>query len=262
MSDPLLSFREVTFGYTAENPEVLDRLSLDFPAGTRTAILGPNGAGKTTLLHLALGWLRPQAGQVLLAGKPLTGYPRRELGQKMGLVPQSEHIPYAYSLLEYVLLGRSPHLPPLAMPTDTDCRIAADALLRVGLGELQHRSILNLSGGERQLVLVARALAQEPSLLLLDEPTSHLDLSNKARLVTLLRELVAQGVSVIFTTHEPDVAAAFATHLVLVQKGRVLRAGTLEEVLTGEALTELYRTPVRVLEVEGRRVVLWDGRQS
>jgi iron complex transport system ATP-binding protein len=169
-------------------------------------------------------------------------------------------VPYAYSLLEYVLLGRTPHMPPLAMPTEEDYRIASQSLERVGLSALQQRSMLNISGGERQLVLVARALTQQPRLLLLDEPTSHLDLSNKARLVSLLRQLAGQGVTVIFTTHEPDVAAAFATHLVLMQRGKVLRAGTVEEVLTSAELSALYQMPVQVVEVEGRLVVLWDGK--
>jgi len=219
--------------------------------------LGPNGAGKTTLLHLTLGWLKPQSGNILLDQSSLSKFSRRALGQWMGLVPQSEHISFEYSLLEFVLLGRAPHLPPLAMPGDEDFEIAADALGKVGLAEMQKRSILSLSGGERQLVLVARALAQQPRLLLLDEPTSHLDLSNKGRLVHLLRGLSERGVTILFTTHEPDVASALATHLVLMKHGQVLKAGSLEDVFTTQCLTSLYHLPVSVIEVSGRRVALW-----
>ena len=172
----ILRFEQVAFTYT-NGKEVLHTLSLDLREGCPTVILGPNGSGKTTLLHIALGWLKPSNGRVLLAGKPLRAYSRRELGQWMGLVPQSEHTPFEYSLLEYVLLGRAPYLHPLAMPEASDYARAQAALERVGMGELSGRSILRLSGGERQLVLVARALAQETRLLLLDEPTSHLDLA-------------------------------------------------------------------------------------
>jgi iron complex transport system ATP-binding protein len=175
----------------------------------------------------------------------------------MGLVPQSEHIPFEFSLLEYVLLGRAPHLPPLAMPSEADCQIAVEALHRVGHSSMSNRSILSLSGGERQLVLIARALAQQPRVLLLDEPTSHLDLSNKRRLVQLMRELAAQGVTILFTTHEPEVASALATHLVLMQKGQVLETGTLEQVFTTKSLSRLYQMPIEVANLDGRQVALW-----
>jgi iron complex transport system ATP-binding protein len=116
-----------------------------------------------------------------------------------------------------------------------------------------------LSGGERQLVLVARALAQQPKLLLLDEPTSHLDLSNKSRLIKVLRNLQAQGVTIIFTTHEPDVANALATHMVLMREGEVLQSGTAEQVMTDSALSRLYHLPIHVQVVDGKRIVLWDN---
>ena len=253
----LLKFESITFCYPSSNQPVMKEFNLEIGSGTVTAILGPNGAGKTTLLNLALGWLKPQGGKVQLNQKNLTDYSRRTLGQWIGLVPQSEHIPFEYSLLEFVLLGRAPHLPTLAMPGVEDIKIAADALNQVGLAGLQNRSILSLSGGERQLVLIARALAQQPRFLLLDEPTSHLDLGNKGRLVHLLRELSKQGVTILFTTHEAEVASALATYLVLMQKGHVLKTGTLDEVFTSQDLTTLYQLPVSVANIDGRRVALW-----
>jgi iron complex transport system ATP-binding protein len=254
---PLLKFSEITFGYPSTSSPVMEKFDLEIAPGTVTAILGPNGAGKTTLLHLALGWLKPQGGTIELNQSPLASYSRRELGQWMALVPQNEHTPFEFSLLEYVLFGRAPYLAPLAMPGDEDVKVAEEMLVRVGLETIQERSILSLSGGERQLVLVARALAQQPRLLLLDEPTSHLDLSNKGRLVHLLRNLSAQGVTILFTTHEPDVASALATHLVLMKKGRVLQTGPLDAVFTSQNLTELYQMPVSVTHISNRRVVLW-----
>lgn len=253
----LAKFEHITFAYPSAERPVMREFNLEIGSGTVTAILGPNGAGKTTLLHLILGWLKPQNGSILLNQQSLDRYTRRTLGQWMGLVPQSEQVSFEYSLLEFVLLGRAPHLPPLAMPGKEDYEIAADALQQVGLSEMQNRSILSLSGGERQLVLVARALAQQPRLLLLDEPTSHLDLSNKGRLVHLLRELSTKGVTILFTTHEPEVASALATHLVLMKKGQVLKTGTLDEVFTSQDLSFLYQMPVSVTDISGRRVALW-----
>jgi len=254
---PLFLFDQISFGYQPNGRTVLHALSLEIESGTVTAILGPNGAGKTTLLHLALGWLAPQSGQVLLNGRPLDGYSRRDLGQWMALVPQSERIPFEYSILEYVLLGRAPYLAPLDMPGAEDYVIGERVIDQVGLGQLNGRAITTLSGGERQLALVARALAQQPRLLLLDEPTSHLDLANKVRLLRLMQELAARGVTLLLTTHEPDVAAAVATHLVLMREGQVYQAGPLPQVFTAEHLSATYGVPVSVKQVDGRRIALW-----
>ena len=228
MKDSLLSFEDIHFAYSPAGKQVIHNLSLSVEENSITAILGPNGSGKTTLLYLALGWLKPFSGQIKLEGKALQTYTRRELGQRLGLVPQNEHIPFEFSLLEYVILGRSPHLKSLEMPGDKDYQIAMEALQRVGMADLYDRSISRLSGGEQQLVTVARALAQEPRFLLLDEPTAHLDLNNKIRLITLLGELAASGVTVLLTTHEPELAAAIGTHLVLMRDGMVLHQGTIQ----------------------------------
>lgn len=253
----LLRFENITFGYPSAGKPVLQDFNLEIGAGTVTAILGPNGAGKTTLLHLILGWLLPQRGQILLAGKSLKSHTRREIGRWMGLVPQTERIPFDYSLLEFTLFGRTPHLGPLEMPGAPDIQIARSALEQVGLGAMWHRSVTSLSGGERQLVLIARALAQQPRLLLLDEPTSHLDLGNKRRLLDLLRTLTRQGVTILLTTHEPDVAAAVATHGVLMRAGQVLQNGPLDEIFTADSLSAVYNTPVEVHQQDGRRMILW-----
>jgi iron complex transport system ATP-binding protein len=257
MSTPLLAFDQISFGYPPNGRPVLRSLSLEIQPGTVTAILGPNGAGKTTLLHLARGWLAPQSGRVLLDGRPLGSYSRRDLGQWMALVPQSERIPFEYSILEYVLLGRAPYLAPLEMPGAGDCRIGEQVIEQVGLGQLNGRAITTLSGGERQLALVARALAQQPKLLLLDEPTSHLDLANKVRLLRLMQELAARGATLLLTTHEPDVAAAIATHLVLMREGQVYQTGPLPQVFTAEHLSATYGVPVKVTQVDGQRIALW-----
>jgi iron complex transport system ATP-binding protein len=253
----MMRFEAVSYGYQRALPMALQEVSLDIPKGGITAVLGPNGAGKSTLLFLALAWLQPSCGNILLDRRPLGMYSRREMGRFMGLVPQREHIPFEYSVLEYVLLGRLPYLASLDQPGENDYALSLAALEQVGLRRFANRSVFRLSGGERQLVLIARSLAQQPRLLLLDEPTSHLDLHNKSRLMVLLKQLQAQGVTIVMTTHEPEVAAAIASAVVLLNEGRVLFCGATEDALTTQHLSLLYNLPVEVVTVKGRRMALW-----
>lgn len=253
------------FTYPGAGSPVLTDVSAGVAEGTVTAILGPNGVGKTTLLNLMLGWLRPQAGRVLVAGRDQAGLSRREMGRMLSLVPQEEHIPFAFSVEEYVLLGRAPHLPPLAAPSATDRAAASRALAAVGLTELAGQPVTDISGGERQLVMLARSLAQEPRILLMDEPTAHLDVRNKRRLADLLRgsgagagSSAARPVStVVLTTHDPEFAAACADHMLLLAGGRTLAYGSVAEVMRAELLSAVFGTPVTVHQLEGRPVVRW-----
>jgi iron complex transport system ATP-binding protein len=257
MNPPMLLLDNLTFRYNGNLKDVLNGLSLEICEGSVTAILGPNGAGKSTLLHLILGWLKPATGEIKLYGRPLQSYSRREAGQNIALVPQIEHMPFDYTVLEYVLLGRTPYLKPLATPGEEDLTVAFSTLKTAGLEELTYRHVTSLSGGERQLVLLARALTQQPKMILLDEPTAHLDLANKARLMEILRRLHAAGSTIIFTTHEPEAAIAVASDIILIRDGLILTSGPSDRVLTTENLTEAYGSPVRVLQVDGHKVALW-----
>jgi iron complex transport system ATP-binding protein len=257
MNQDFLSFENVFFGYEKKSPPVINGLNLQINEGKIASILGPNGAGKTTLLFLALGWLRNWKGNISLLGKPLQNYSRKSLGKLIALIPQSEHIPFEYTVLEYVLLGRAPYLPPLGMPSDADQEIAFEALERVGISHLYSSSILGISGGERQLVLAARALTQKPRLLLLDEPTSHLDLSNKYRLIKILRKLKEEGTTILMTTHEPEIALAISDDTILMNKGQVVSTGSTADVVSDINLTQIYSVPVKIIEVEGKRQVQW-----
>jgi iron complex transport system ATP-binding protein len=250
----LVVLRELSYSYRTLKRPVLKNLSLDLEEGKITAVLGSNGVGKTTLLHIILGWLTPSTGMVMLDGMPLRSYSQRERGRWMSLVPQREHIPFEYSMLEYVLLGRAPHLRPLESPREVDRDIGMEAMLRVGLRPSDKRPVTRFSGGELQLLKIARALTQQPRIMLLDEPTSHLDPSNKKMLVDIIKK---QNATVLFTTHDPDVASACADNIVLMRDGRILGVGPAAEMLQQPLLSRTYDTHISVEEIHGRRVTLW-----
>jgi iron complex transport system ATP-binding protein len=169
-----------------------------------------------------------------------------DMGKILALVPQDEHIAFEYSLLEYVLLGRSPHLNALASPDKHDYSVAMSALDRVGLSDAAYKSVQHLSGGEKQLVLVARSLAQEPEILLLDEPMSNLDLSNKIKIIEILKSLKKEGVTILFTSHEPDVAAYISDYLILMGNDFEMEQGDSYTVFTDEILSRIYGTPIQI----------------
>jgi iron complex transport system ATP-binding protein len=255
MPDATISLHGICFAYPATAVTVLQDLDLEIPDGSITAILGPNGTGKTTLLHLILGYRQPQRGSVAIAGRPLAGYTRRELSRLVGLVPQDETPGFDFSVLEYVLLGRAPYIGPLDMPGEEDRQVAEAAIATAGVSPLRDRAITTLSGGERQLVTIARALAQQPRILLLDEPTAHLDLGNRNRILGILRDMHRAGATVVLTTHDPDAAAAVADFVVLMRPGQPLEAGPPDAVLTESQLSATYGVPVQVLRVDHRLVV-------
>jgi iron complex transport system ATP-binding protein len=234
----------------------LQDVNLNFPAGQITAILGPNGSGKTTLLHALAGLVPRQCGQVDIFGIPLEGYTRRSLGRAVGLVPQEERVAFEFTVLEYVLFGRAPYLGPLQAPGKRDTEIACQALQQVGALPLMSRRLPSLSGGERQLTVIARALAQNPRVLLLDEPAAHLDLSKHGPLRSLLRQLAEAGTAVAFTSHDPNFAASTADRLVLLRRGRVLAEGPLEATFRPELLAETYGVSLRVLDVNGQPLLV------
>jgi iron complex transport system ATP-binding protein len=241
----------------ASTHEVLHQVSLTIETGRVTAILGPNGAGKTTLLNIALGWHRPDSGTVLIEAQDLASISPNDRGRMLSLVPQQDHIPFAYSILEYVLLGRAPYIGPLARPTREDEAAAMTALLSVGLDGRQNDGVLETSAGEKELVLLARSLAQDPVFLLLDEPSAHLDLANKRRLVELIQREAGNGRGVLLTVHEPEFAVAVADEVVLMRNGSVLASGPPDQVMTAALLTETYGVPVRVVQADERSVFLW-----
>ncbi len=238
---------------------VLRSLSFTVLPGTVTAILGPNGSGKTTLLDVCLGWRKPDRGTVLLHGLPLASWGRREQARVMSLVPQRENVRFDFTVTDYVLLGRSPHLPVLGVPGPGDLAIARDAMRTAGIIGLAGRSIATLSGGEYQLMLVARSLAQQATLLLLDEPASQLDPAHRQQVTGLLRRIADRGLAVVYTSHDPQAAAGAADTMHLLSKGRFAFSGTPRQTLTSESLRAVYGVPFRVAWTRWGPHVSWDG---
>lgn len=253
-----LSLENIRFRYPQSEGYVVRDVTLQIPSQQVIAILGPNGAGKTSLLHLILGLLRPERGSVCLQGKPHHAYTGRQRSRLMSMMPQFETIPFNFTVLEYVLLGRTPYLEPFQMPGEADIEVARQTLEQLGLSSLGAKTVTQLSGGERQMVLLARALAQQTEILLLDEPTAHLDLGNKSRLLRHLNDLADKGITIVFTTHDPNVVTFIADGVLLMNDGHLVEQGTIEEVFTAEKLAAIYNVPVRVERQNDQIVVLME----
>jgi iron complex transport system ATP-binding protein len=248
----ILELHDVSYTYPS-GTEALKEVSFSIEEGSSVALLGSNGAGKSTLLDVLLG-MHPHAS-VTLCGKPLSSYGRKEVGRLIALVPQSEHFNFSFSLLEYTLFGRSPYLGQMQSPSALDAQIAWEALAEVGLAGFEERSITSLSGGEHQLLLLARSIAQQSRILLLDEPTSALDPANRRRTLSLLKGLHSRGKTLFFSTHDVNFAAELATHVVMLKEGRLLAAGLKEEVVNTKMLTTLYGTEMRAETFDGHTLM-------
>lgn len=213
--------------------------------GEVLGLLGPNGVGKTTLFRSLLGLLPLLGGAVSLGGAALEQLGRQEIARRIAYVPQGANLPFAFSARDIVLMGRSATLGTFATPTARDRQAAEAALARLGIADLAGTAMTRLSGGQQQMVLIARALAQEAPLLVMDEPTASLDLANRKRIEDLVLGLARDGIGIILSTHDPDQAARLCAEVVLLHQGRMLGAGPMRETLTPEALSRLYGTLVR-----------------
>ncbi|MEV4621004.1 ABC transporter ATP-binding protein [Asanoa sp. NPDC049573] len=251
---PAISVRDlhVTLGKAA----ILRGVDLTVEAGSWVAVIGPNGAGKSTLLR-AIGGLLPAGGAVSLLGTPIERLRRRARARTVATVAQSPVVPPGMSVFDYVLLGRTPFVSLLGRESATDLAAVTALLDRLDLAGFGDRELDTLSGGERQRVFLARALAQEPSLLLLDEPTSALDIGHQQEVLELVDTLRRdQGLTVLATMHDLSIAGGYADRLVLLADGVVVAAGTAREVLTEETLSRFYKARVRVVDgVDGPLVV-------
>ena len=245
-------------GVTLEQGDraVLAGASLSLCFGEVLVLAGRNGAGKTTLLRVATGLAAPRAGRVLLEGRALAALPRREVARTLALVPQDTAVPFPFTVEEIVLLGRAPHLGAFGFESREDRRIAGACLERLGISALSARSILELSGGERQLAMIARALAQTPRVLLLDEPVAHLDLAHRLALEELLRDFAREGKAALLVSHDLAGAARVADRVALLAGGRVIGAGSVREALRPELLREAFGVEAVLVETSEGPVVV------
>jgi len=240
-----LQIRQVSFSYL--DGLVLHNIDLSIKAGEMVGLLGPNGSGKTTLIKLASGILKPGQGEIRLDGSDLSQLRRKVIARSVAVVPQQFHIPFAFTVGEVAMLGRIPFIRALAGETEIDRQAVNTALELVGISELEQRRFDELSGGERQKVILAMALAQQPRLLLLDEPTVHLDITHQIEILELLRNLnVEQGITVMAAMHDLNLASLYFDRLILLEEGRVLADGTPAQVLTEARIREVFSASVLV----------------
>ncbi|VDA99536.1 hypothetical protein S1OALGB6SA_605 [Olavius algarvensis spirochete endosymbiont] len=255
--DAAITINELFFTWPNAESPFFKNLNLRFRKGYTICLIGPNGSGKTSLMELILGWRRADSGYVGIGGRSIASIPSRERGQMMALVPQEERISFSYSVLEYVLLGRAPFLPPLASPGRDDKNYARNSLDRVGISHLIRRLLPSLSGGEKRMVLIARALVQNPRIMLLDEPVNHLDPANCERIIEILIDLKSSGITIVMSSHDPAIVLRLADQVVLLRSHETPVMGSPDKLLTSKNLSELYGVIARVVDVEGRKLILW-----
>jgi len=224
----------------------LGGVSLSVEEGEFLGIVGPNGSGKTTLLRAIIGLVTPERGGVALDGADVSHLGARAIAARVALVPQRPHHGFGFSVFDIVLMGRTPHLARLAREGEEDLAVARQAMERTRTWHLRHRPMDELSGGEQQRVLLARALAQTPQVLLLDEPTAHLDIRHQVEMMALVADLNAGGLTVVAALHDLNLASMFCGRLVLLHEGRLAGIGAAQEVLTAERLRAVYGAEVEV----------------
>ena len=249
MSD--FTVRSLSVRYDGAQRDALHDVSIDVPRSSLLAVLGPNGSGKSTLLKAMLGAIPTDAGTIHFDGVPVADWPRRELARHIGVVPQGEEITFPITVRELVAMGRYPYQRPLQAETEDDRSAIAAALDRCECADLAARYVTTLSGGERQRARIARALAQQPDTLVLDEPTTSLDVHHEMEIFHLLRDLADSGATVLLVTHNLNLAARFADRILLLDEGRVAAAGAPRDVLDAATISRVYRWPVAVVPHAG-----------
>lgn len=248
--------KQLAFQHPHSSAPVFEAVSLEAHAGAILAIFGPNGSGKTTLFKCIAGLWKPQQGEILFDGHNLLKLSGPQRARRVAVVPQEHEPPFPYTVAEVVLMGRAVHIPAYAAPGRKDREIVEEAIQAVGITSLRDHAYTRISGGERQLALVARALAQQTPILLLDEPTSHLDFRNQLHVLKMVRQIARQRrLTVLMTLHDPNLALLFADQVAVLNQGSIQARGPAREVITENMLSQVYGVEVDILNHNGTSVV-------
>jgi iron complex transport system ATP-binding protein len=245
----MLEVDNVSCGY--EEREVIHGVSFTLQAGNILCLLGANGSGKTTLFKAILGLLPVTGGRICFENNDITRWSRRKVAQAFAYVPQAHTPPFAFTVRDVVLMGRSSHLDLFSSPGRRDREIVEEALCSLNIAHLADARYTELSGGERQLVLIARALAQQAQVVVMDEPASNLDFGNQIRVLSQIKKLAAGGLTLLITTHSPNHAFECASQVAVLKAGRLLAHGRPQEILTERCLEQVYAVPLRIVDVGG-----------
>ena len=240
-----LYISELSFGYKNDSSKVLEDFSCQIALGSRTAILGLNGSGKTTLLNLLLGSLRPDKGEIILSRNSST-IPLNRLNGAVGFLPQIENIPFDYSVKDYVLLGRAPYIPKFGIPSIKDQTIVSVVLENLHIGEMRNKKLREISGGELQRVRIARILAQKPEIILMDEPTTHLDIKSKKYLYEIIYQLSTEGKTIIYSTHDPFDIKENSDYCILMGKNKKTLTKRTGKLLNGRYFSEYFEMAISI----------------
>lgn len=246
----MIEIRNLSFSYKKDLPKVLDDINFTMNEGHLIAVLGPNGAGKSTLFKCILGFMKNYDGEIYLNGKDIRSLNRKEMAKIVAYIPQSETPVYNYTVLESIMMGTTGMLSPLQSPGKEQENIAKEAMRYLDIEYLEQRGINEISGGERQLALLARAMAQKAKILIMDEPTANLDYGNQQHVMNHVKKMAQNGYTILLSTHNPEHALQYASHVLAIKDHHVLADGDAQTTLNEELIEKIYGLKVSIIEVE------------
>lgn len=252
----IMEMENASFSYSGKE-KIFQDINLSINKGEVLCILGPNGTGKTTLIKCLNCLLKLNTGNIFLSGEDIYSFNKTDLARQIGYIPQGHNPVFPFTVLDVVVMGRAPHLSSMSSPSQNDYLIAQESLKKLNMDRMMHNPYTELSGGEKQLVFFARVLAQKPDILLLDEPTSHLDFGNQMRTLKIINKMANGGFTVVMTSHFPDHAFISADKVAIMKDCHIIDYGTPEEVITEENLERAYNIGVKIMDLDhGRKICI------
>nr|WP_319373481.1 ABC transporter ATP-binding protein [uncultured Methanobacterium sp.] len=252
----IMEMENASFSYSGKE-KIFQDINLSINKGEVLCILGPNGTGKTTLIKCLNCLLKLNTGNIFLSGEDIYSFNKTDLARQIGYIPQGHNPVFPFTVLDVVVMGRAPHLSSMSSPSQNDYLIAQESLKKLNMDHMMHNPYTELSGGEKQLVFFARVLAQKPDILLLDEPTSHLDFGNQMRTLKIINKMANGGFTVVMTSHFPDHAFISADKVAIMKDCHIIDYGTPEEVITEENLERAYNIGVKIMDLDhGRKICI------